>query len=107
MTEIPETVGVGCPRCDTPIVCALKVAEPLQKPKPGMPKPIPGGKTAPIALTVPDLAERFAEHYRDAHPGVFTEAIGNVRTFSDVLADAMERVPRDPRKRPALPNAAR
>lgn len=65
MTVIPETVAISCPRCDVPIECTLKSQLPPAK---------PGEKAgSDVALTVPDLADRMAEHYRQHHSVPFLE----------------------------------
>lgn len=56
----PSTVDVRCPRCDVPIVCTLEI------------KPVSERLTdhdvevVKTTASVPDLAEKFAAHYRDA-----------------------------------------
>lgn len=50
-----ETVGVKCPRCEIHVACTLE--------------------SHPGIKTVPDLAERFAEHYSHAHPAQLAEAM--------------------------------
>lgn len=56
MPEMPSTVDVICPRCATAISCTLAVE--LAPPKPR--------SRVALRAHVPDLADRFAEHYRDA-----------------------------------------
>lgn len=61
------TVDVDCPRpgCTDKVQCTLQ-SEPV--------KPKPGAKVATVKVTVPDLADRMADHYRDHHPAEFAEA---------------------------------
>ncbi|SRX93576.1 hypothetical protein MSP7336_01815 [Mycobacterium shimoidei] len=57
MAAIPSTVDIDCPRCHTNIQCALEVK--------ALP-PKPGTNKAQLQVRVADLAERFAEHYKQA-----------------------------------------
>lgn len=57
MAAMPSTVDIDCPRCDTKIQCTLEVKT--------LP-PKPGATVAEAQALVPDLADRFAEHYREA-----------------------------------------
>lgn len=68
-----STVDVACPRCDVPIVCTLEIT-PLP--------PTPGQTVMAVTAKVPDLAERFAAHYRDA---------GHVPTPTERFARAFDR----------------
>lgn len=78
---IPRTVGVACPRCNTQVQCTLD--EIPSKPKPGA-KP-----SGPHALTVPDLAERLADHYAAAHPNALQQAMAAGRELTTQLAEEM------------------
>jgi hypothetical protein len=61
MAAMPSTVDVKCPRCDVPIVCTLAVTGSSSAPKPG-PK-----VDLVVSVTVPDLGDKFAEHYAAEH----------------------------------------
>lgn len=68
--NVPSTVDVACPRCDVPIKCTLVITQAAPK---------PGARVAVHVAAVPDLAEHFAAHYRDAGhappaPGVLSGA---------------------------------
>jgi hypothetical protein len=56
----PATVNVDCPRCDVPIVCTLE--------------------RKPHGSRVPDLAKKFAAHYKAEH-----EAAAVGRVYLDVV----------------------
>jgi hypothetical protein len=75
MPEIPDTVGVKCPRCDDLVQCTLKTVLPQVRHKPG---PKRGRRDLtepePVVLTVPDLADRLADHYTAKHGVVVPSA---------------------------------
>lgn len=61
MSALPETVAVRCPRCDNAIACTLELKT---DPDAGT----QGGLV--VNVTVPDLAERMAQHYNEIHPNL-------------------------------------
>ena len=83
----PSTVDVACPRCSQPIVCTLKLT-------PETERLTERGVVAAVDLvgftaSVPDLAECFAAHYREAgHARVVTDTIEKVRLTGRSLRDA-------------------
>jgi hypothetical protein len=59
MAAMPGTVGIDCPRgCAEKIECTLHAETATPK---------PGAKSVNVRLTVPDLADKMAEHYQVHH----------------------------------------
>lgn len=58
MAELPSTVSVACPRCNDPILCALKSE--LIPPKPGE----KSGRE--VRAWIPDLATPMRLHYESS-----------------------------------------
>lgn len=73
MAAIPDTVNIDCPRCDTAVPCTLRAE--LDTPRPGQKR-----SAAKLTLTVPDLANRLADHYREEHPNLLEVTLESTTT---------------------------
>lgn len=76
-----QPIGVKCPRCADDITCTVEV------------KLLTGHRTE---MRLVDLADRFAEHYRDA---------GHVPTLPELVKSIIDKT-RSGGPNPKLPNAA-
>ena len=58
MPALPKNVAVDCPRCGQPVDCTLATTEVRDDDRRGY---------VILECSIPDLAQRLADHYRTAH----------------------------------------